>query len=304
MGIDMGRILNFGSFNIDEVYSVSQFVKPGETAFARKVERFPGGKGLNQSIAAARAGAQIWHAGKIGQDGGFLRDLLVENGVHVEFVRQTQGFNGRAVIQVDEKGENCILLYQGANYEMTQGFISETLAHFGSGDLLMLQNEVNLLPVLVREAKKKGMLVALNPSPMTEDIFSCGLEQVDFLLINEVEGEALSGESEPEKILEALHFRYPGCRLILTLGGDGSLYLGPEGRFEQAIFPVKAVDTTAAGDTFAGYFLTCCLTGMPVPRCLELSSRAAALAVSKMGASVSIPVMSQVLEWEEQENKK
>lgn len=290
----MGRILNFGSLNLDEMFQVLHFVRPGETLVPEKVERIPGGKGLNQSVAAARAGGAVWHAGAVGEDGAFLTALLDSCGVHTELVETVPGLSGKAVIQVDASGENCILLYPGANHGVTEEAVEKALAQFGAGDLLLLQNEINRLPEILREGKRRGMLAALNPSPVTPEVLGLPLEELDFLIFNEIEGEALSGQDRPEGMLEELSRRCPGCRLILTLGKEGAYYRGPEGQRFQPSFAVEAVDTTAAGDTFAGYFFACWLAGYSPEECLEWAAGAAALAVSRRGASVSIPQMGEV----------
>ena len=297
----MSRILNLGSLNIDEVYSVERFVKPGETVSARKVEQFPGGKGLNQSVAAARAGGQVWHAGKIGRDGAFLKEVLEGSGVHTEYVGQDEGFSGKAVIQVEDSGENCILLYQGANFRLDKEEVEIVLRQFSSGDFLILQNEVNLVKPAIVLGKELGLRIVFNPSPAAAEILSYPLEWVNYLLFNEVEGEFLTGETDPAKILDCLGEKYRHCCLVLTLGKEGSWYHGPQGRYYQPAFPVETVDTTGAGDTFTGYFIAGLSQGMDVKACLRFASRASALAVSRMGASVSIPWRREVEEWEKKE---
>lgn len=162
------KILNFGSLNIDYTYSVDHIVHPGETITSGSLEVFPGGKGLNQSIALARAGADVYHAGLIGEDGIFLRDLCRESGVKTGYIRETETRTGNAIIQVSEKGENCIILYPGANREQTEEYIDEVLKGFGEGDVLLLQNEINLLDYLISKGAEKGMKIVLNPSPFDE----------------------------------------------------------------------------------------------------------------------------------------
>ena len=138
-----GRILNFGSLNIDRVYRVEHFVKPGETIASKGYQCFPGGKGLNQSIAAARAGARVFHAGTVGADGDFLIKLLSESGADVRYVRKTDGITGHALIQVSDAGENCIILYPGANFDNDTAYMEQVLSGFSAGDILMLQNEIS-----------------------------------------------------------------------------------------------------------------------------------------------------------------
>ena len=292
------KILNFGSLNVDYVYSVDYFVRAGETLKANSREVLPGGKGLNQSVALARAGAQVYHAGCIGADGEFLRQLLNKKGVNTEYLRTIDGMQGHTIIQVDKKGENCILLYGGTNRLIGDSQIDETLAHFGQGDWLVLQNEVNSLPRIVDAAFARGMRIVLNPSPYEE-----GLKEVDFgklswLLVNEVEACQCSGSDEPERAWDVLHARYPGLSVLITLGRAGSIAhaVGPEGvdTVRQQAFRADAVDTTAAGDTFTGFFIGGLAEGRPLNECMRRASMASAISVTRMGAAVSIPKVEEV----------
>ena len=292
------KILNFGSLNVDYVYSVDYFVRAGETLKANSREVLPGGKGLNQSVALARAGAEVYHAGCIGADGEFLRELLNAKGVNTDYLRTIDGMQGHTIIQVDKKGENCILLYGGTNRSIGDSQIDETLAHFGPGDWLVLQNEINSLPRIVDAAFARGMRIVLNPSPYEE-----GLKEVDFgklswLLVNEVEACQCSGSDEPERAWDVLHARYPGLSVLITLGGAGSIAYSvtAEGldTVRQQAFQADAVDTTAAGDTFTGYFIGGLAEGRPMAECMRRASMASAIAVTRMGAAVSIPKRQEV----------
>lgn len=292
------KILNFGSLNVDYVYSVDYFVRAGETLKANSREVLPGGKGLNQSVALARAGAQVYHAGCIGADGEFLRQLLNKKGVNTEYLRTIDGMQGHTIIQVDKKGENCILLYGGTNRRIGDSQIDETLAHFGQGDWLVLQNEVNSLPRIVDAAFARGMRIVLNPSPYEE-----GLKEVDFgklswLLVNEVEACQCSGSDEPERAWDVLHARYPRLSVLITLGSAGSIAhaVGPDGvdTVRQQAFRADAVDTTAAGDTFTGFFIGGLAEGRPLNECMRRASMASAISVTRMGAAVSIPKVEEV----------
>ncbi|MBO5051560.1 MAG: ribokinase [Clostridia bacterium] len=288
------RILNYGSLNIDETYAVPHFVQAGETLAPTAFARNTGGKGLNQSVALSRAGAKVYHAGCIGADGEFLTDFLTAAGVDCRFVRRVDTPTGRAIIQVVPAGQNCILLYGGANQAQREGDMRETLSHFDAGDVLLLQNEINGIDFLVREAHARGMRVALNPSPFDEGLLALPTEAIDYLILNEVEAAAMSGKEEPAAALRALRARYPHANVLLTLGSQGSLYSGREGDFAQQAYRVRAVDTTGAGDTFTGYFLASVSAGMPVPQAMELSARAAAVAVTRNGAAVAIPTPAEI----------
>lgn len=288
------RILNFGSINIDNVYHVDDFVQPGETKKSLGFEVFPGGKGLNQSVALARAGADVYHAGKIGADGLWLVELMRQSGVQVNLVRESDCNTGKAIIQVSNAGQNAIILYDGANQTMDPVFIDEVLSNFQAGDILVLQNETNMVPEIINQAWERGMRIALNPSPANEVIRQCHLGKVRWLLLNEIEGEWLTGKKMPEEIADALVESYPNMEVVLTLGGQGVLYRSREKKCYQEAFKVDVVDTTGAGDTFTGYFLKCAAAGESPEKALRTASKAASIAVSRLGAAVSIPYWKEV----------
>ena len=290
----MAHILSYGSLNLDLVYQVPHFVQAGETLSSTSRTVHCGGKGLNQSIAAARAGGTVSHAGKIGGDGTVLTDILRKSGVDTDFVTVGDGPSGHAVIQVDPSGQNCILLFGGCNQEITPEEIDRALAHFQTGDYLILQNEINGLDYLITQAARRGLRIVFNPSPIDESIFRLPLGEAWLLIFNEIEGGALAGCDDEEGILNTLRQRWPRCRLLLTLGSHGCVYDDGQRRLRQSIYQVGTVDTTAAGDTFTGYFLSALLKELPVAQALELASRASALAVTRKGAVPSIPLWDEV----------
>lgn len=290
------KILNFGSLNIDNVYEVEHFLRPGETLGSGRLEIFCGGKGLNQSIAMAKAGAVVFHAGCVGKnDGENLLNVLKKAGVDVSLIRHTDGVTGHAIIQVDKSGQNCILLFGGANQEITKEQVDHTLAGFEAGDLLLLQNEINELSYIIEQAKRKGMKIYLNPSPVTEGLLKLPLDLVDCFVLNEIEASDLSGEDVPEETLPMLlRNKYGQAEILLTLGERGSVYWDGATLLKQPAFSVKAVDTTAAGDTFTGFFIARTAAGAGREEALFTASKAAAVAVSRKGASVSIPTLEEV----------
>lgn len=290
------KVLNFGSLNLDYVYQVESILIPGETQASKDRQTFCGGKGLNQSIALAKAGIPVYHAGMIGEEGDILLETCKENGVNTEFICQIPGPGGHTVIQVDKDGQNCILLFGGANRSITREFVDEVLDSFTKGDIILLQNEINELDYIIDKAYEKGMMIILNPSPFDNNLKACDLTKVSLFLVNEIEGYQITGEKEPEKILAAVKEKYPSAKIVLTLGGEGSAYQDETGIYHQGIFKVKAVDTTAAGDTFTGYFISSIIDGMPVQEGLELAAKASAIAVSRPGATASIPLKKEVLE--------
>lgn len=288
------KVLNFGSLNLDYVYAVDHMVTAGETLASRGMQTFCGGKGLNQSIALARAGVPVYHAGLIGEEGEILFETCRESGVNTEFIRRIPGKSGHTIIQVDRDGQNCILLYGGANRSMTREYVDEVLGHFEKGDMLLLQNEINLLAYIIDRARERGMEIVLNPSPYDHHLDSCDFSKISWFLLNEIEGWQVTGEKEPDRILAKLGELYPEARVVLTLGSEGSVYQYKEERYRQGIYKVEVRDTTAAGDTFTGYFIASILEGMPVPDGLRLAARASAIAVSRDGATSSIPVREEV----------
>lgn len=288
------KVLNFGSLNLDYVYSVDHMVTPGETLASYGMNVFCGGKGLNQSIALAKAGVEVYHAGLIGEEGEILLKTCQEGGVDSRYIRKTTEKSGHTIIQVDKDGQNCILLYGGANQSITREYVDEVLSHFEKGDILLLQNEINLLDYIINQAYEKGMMIILNPSPYNEKLDSCDFKKISMLLLNEVEGAQVTGEKDEKKILVRLRELYPDMQVILTLGKDGSVYQYKDQVYRQGIFSVQAVDTTAAGDTFTGYFISSILEGMPVEEGLKLAAKASAIAVSREGATASIPVKAEV----------
>jgi ribokinase len=288
------KVLNFGSLNIDYVYSVDHILKEGETISSKKLEVFPGGKGLNQSIALARAGVPVCHAGAVGPEGEMLLELCAENGVNTEYIRRVDMKSGHTIIQVDKNGQNSILLFGGSNQAQTEEHIGQVLEHFGEGDMLVLQNEINCLDVIIDKAYARGMTIVLNPSPYDEKLNACDMRKVSWFLLNEVEAEQMTGESDIARMPGALLAKYPDARFVLTLGSRGSVYKDARSEYHQDIFPVKAVDTTAAGDTFTGYFLASFIEGKSIPEALKTAALASSIAVSRPGASSSIPRKEEI----------
>lgn len=295
------RALNFGSLNIDYVYSVPHGVKAGETLSASSMQIFCGGKGLNQSIALAKAGVEVYHAGNIGTDGSVLTELLKANGIDTSFTEKRDGSSGHAVIQVDANGQNSILVYGGANKAATDSQIKRVLSHFGKGDCLFLQNETNCVSSLIKTGYERGMTVVLNPSPITDDVKTYPLELLSWLVINETEGKELTEQTDGLRIIEVLGNRYPNVNILLTLGSRGSLSKFNGEIYSQKAYSVKAVDTTAAGDTFTGFFFAF-LEEKGVIESLKIASAASAVAVSRKGASDSVPAVCEVEDFLEANN--
>lgn len=291
------KILNFGSLNIDYVYQVEHFVQAGETISSTRRETFPGGKGLNQSVALSRSGSEVYHAGGIGRyDGQFLKELLRDSNVNTDFVQEMDCPTGHAIIQVNSKGNNCILLFGGANVQLDKLYIDEVFKNFDEGDYLVLQNEVNNLDYIVKSAHKKKMVIFLNPSPFNSVITDLNLDMVDCFLLNEIEAQSMCGieTDDIDELIEEMKRKFPKAKFVLTLGKDGVCYFDDENMCRHGIYDVEVVDTTAAGDTFSGYFISSISKNLCVEESLKIASIASSMAVSKSGAAVSIPLLEEV----------
>lgn len=287
-------ILNFGSLNIDHVYRVDNFVLPGETKHTRSYTVNSGGKGLNQSIAAARAGSQVFHAGIAGRDGGFLVEMLQSSGVNTSLMLHSDEVSGHAIIQVTDSGQNCILLYGGTNQMLTEDYVDQTLDEFGSEGFVLLQNETNLVGEIIEKAARKGLRVALNAAPYAENVITYPVNRLDWLIVNEVEGAGIVGGEADESLLQRLAERYPQTGVLLTLGSRGAQCFRNGHYARIGSCKVQAVDTTAAGDTFSGYFLSGVLEGLSLAETLRLATVASALCVQRPGAANSIPMRAEV----------
>lgn len=290
-------ILNFGSICIDHVYRVPHFVRPGETLPSTDYRVFAGGKGFNQTLALARAGVQVSHAGATGTDGRWLLDLLTAEGVDQSAIEITPTPSGHAVIQVNDQGENAIVLYAGANRTIGTAHIDRVLERFGHGDTLLLQNEISHVDYLIRRGHERGMRIIFNPAPMDPSVAGLPLDLVALLVVNEVEARDLTGattthpsvDPTPDELLDRLRGRMPGTTVVLTLGGAGAIWQDTHQRIHAPAFPVDVIDTTGAGDTFTGYLLASLTQGMSPAAAMARAAKAAALCVSRPGAADSIP---------------
>ena len=280
--------------NLDHVYQVPHFVQPGETICAAGMNLFCGGKGLNQSMAVAKAGGKVCHAGIVGEDGGGMVEELCRAGVDVSLIRRAPGPSSHTVIQVDPSGQNSIIVYSGENMRLSARDLDQILSGFEAGDLILLQNELFGSPLMMEKAAAKGLTVILNPSPADEGLRAFPLDKVDWFILNEIEGALLTGESVPEKILDALAALYPRASVVLTHGAAGAYLRAGSLRLFQPAFPVKAVDTTAAGDTFTGYFIAGLAENLPFETVMKRAALAAAIAVSRPGAAGSVPLRAEV----------
>lgn len=293
------KVLNFGSLNIDHVYQVKDFVRAGETIQSLSYNKFAGGKGLNQSIALARANAEVIHAGRIGSDGRFLLQLLADNQVDTSEIEVIETENsGHAMIQVSEKGQNSIVLFGGANQNISEAQINRAMKKMQSGDYLLLQNEISKMSKIIESGAKQGLKIFFNPAPMTDEAFNYPLNLIDTFVVNETEAVGLSGvaSNDYQVVAKALQKSYPNANILMTLGANGVAYLGSnetEILFMEAPKVAQVVDTTAAGDTFIGYFLATIASGLDVQTALSQASKASGLCIQCAGAAPSIPYLKE-----------
>ncbi len=288
------KILNFGSLNIDYVYKVDHFVKAGETISSKDMQTFCGGKGLNQSISLAKSGCEVYHAGKIGIDGALLRNELIKSKVNTQYLLKGSGPSGHAIIQVEQGGQNSIILFGGENEKISIENIDGILKDFSKGDLILLQCEISNVDYIVEAAYEKGITIILNPSPINKHLAKIDISKVSYLILNEIEGAELTGKGHFDSIVEELLKKYKDIKIVLTLGENGVIYADKDRKVKQCIYKTKVVDTTAAGDTFTGYFIAGLIKGLTTEETLRLAAKASSIAVSRKGAAVSIPYYEEV----------
>ncbi|MBR1780160.1 MAG: ribokinase [Oscillospiraceae bacterium] len=289
------KIVNLGSLNVDHVYRVDQFIVAGETKACQSLAENAGGKGLNQSVAAARTGVEVYHAGFVGQGSAILTDALTRGGVRLDLLETKDIPNGHAIIQVDDNGQNCIIIYGGTNQCLTEEYIDRVLGQLTGDDMLLLQNETNLVPYAIEAAHARGIPVAMNVAPMDEKAKRYPLGKLRWLVVNEIEGAALAGGSTFEETMDNLIAAYPETGIVLTLGSEGAWFHDGDRDIRMGCAKVpKVVDTTAAGDTFLGYFLAGMLNQLDPAEALRRATFASALTIQSPGAADSIPNAAQV----------
>lgn len=299
------NVIVLGSVNRDHVYSLDHIVCPGETVTSHGLNINWGGKGLNQAISLAKAGQKVkLAAAAAGSDYDGLAKLAQENGLDISLVKKTDTMTGHAVIQVASDGQNSIIVSPGANSEIDSAYIDSVIDSMNDDDVILLQNEISYIdndgmavssdPYIIGKASAKGIKVVLNPSPVSDEMREWPLDKVSTIILNETEGHAITGETVPDKILDFFTRRYPKMKVVLTLGSDGSFCLSDGHVSHAEAYKVKAVDTTAAGDTFLGYFICAVMSGMTDGDALDLASRASAIAVTRKGAAVSVPRYDEV----------
>lgn len=290
------KVLCFGSANLDHVYKVDHFTVPGETQGCLEYNIKCGGKGVNQAIAMSLAGNDTYFAGIIGSDGGLLKDALVDKGVCIDYMKISNRPTGHAIIEVDQSGQNHILLYGGTNKEIDFEYIDEVLSHFSKGDIVVLQNEINNVPYIIERCYEKEMKIFFNAAPYDKTVQNYPIEKVTWLVVNETEGAALSNEEDYEKILQTLKQKYPHTHILFTMGKEGSRVLTDKEDVKVEALKVNAIDTTGAGDTYIGYFVRGIVEEMSLLETAQMATKASAIAVTRFGAVDSIPRYEEVFD--------
>jgi len=295
----MQRLVVIGSINMDLVSRVPDFPQPGETIHGQETAYFAGGKGANQAVAAARSGGNVAFVGAVGTDpfGRTLVDGLASHGIDTRFVMTKEGSSGLALITVNEAGENCIVLSGGSNRKFQPSdIVPEQLA---DASAVLLQNEISWDTNVhaFRLCRSLGIPVIYNPAPamkLPEEVYPL----IHTLVVNETEASLIGGSSVEDAAsarAAGAHFLSRGIsRVIVTLGSKGCVYVSHDEEWVIPSFPVKAVDTTAAGDTFIGAYAAAAMQhGLAVPDALRFASAAAAIAVTREGAQASIPTREE-----------
>jgi ribokinase len=295
-------VLVFGSLNLDLVTYADKLPAIGETIVGEKLLKFPGGKGLNQAIAARRAGSEVLMVGSIGNDadGDYLFDILKSENIDPKFITKTSEQTGIAVIEVSKSAENRIIIIAGANSKTR--FSNEVLTSSPSVTVSLAQLETPIAEVakFIHESKAAGKITILNPAPI-QKLDQQLLQDTDYLIANETEASFLIGSavehlSKDEAVTIARQLQKNGSKkVIITLGEQGSVYLDQEKELFTPAYKVKAVDTTAAGDAFCGAFATAISENKPVEYALKFASAAGGLAATKAGAVPSLPTQQEIL---------
>lgn len=278
-------IWNLGSINIDHVYRVPHLPAPGETLSALDYSQGLGGKGANQSVAAARAGAICHHIGAIGPGSDWVLDELAGYGVDLAHVTVGRVPTGHAIINVDPQAENSIVIYPGANRAMTAEMLAAALAGADAGDSLLLQNETSDQAEAAAMAAAKGLRVIYSAAPFDIASVRAVLPHVTLLVMNEIEAEQL----------RAAEGRLPSLDCIITKGAQGAEWISPTtAPIMLPAFKVTPVDTTGAGDTFIGTLAAALDLGLAPEAAMRRASAASAIQVTRPGAAQAIPTAAEV----------
>lgn len=281
-------IFNFGSINIDHVYRLQTLPRPGETIASRSLTLGLGGKGANQSIAAALAGREVRHIGAMGEADGWVLDRLRGAGVDVSRIaRLPDEPTGHAIIMVEDSGENAIVVHAGANRAMAERAVLDALSEIGPADTLLLQNETAHQQAAAAHARAAGARVIYSAAPFEVEAVRAVMPHVAILAVNAGEAAHLAAE---------LGANLPCEGMVVTLGARGAEYrdLRSGELTSQGAFAVTPVDTTGAGDCFAGWFAAGLDAGQTAAGALRHAAAAAAMQVTRPGAAGAMPTLAEV----------
>jgi len=283
------KILNYGSLNIDYVYNVDSLVKPGTTKADKGLKVMSGGKGLNQSVAIAKAGySNIYHAGNIGRNGEFLKLTLLEHNIKINFIEKSKADTGHAIVQISDEGEHTIIVHGGSNYCNDIDVMNRVIKEFAEGDILLVQNEINDVKHIIEKAYDRKMRIFLNPASFHETVYTFDLDKVDTLILNEQELYQLTKCYDFHEAINML--KAHRLNIVVTLGEKGGKYFTQDMKeYTYQSYGVDVVDTTAVGDAFVGYFVAGMASGDSIKNVLDRSSKAGALAATIEGSAISIP---------------
>lgn len=289
------KVLNFGSINIDHVYRVAHFVQPGETQASMSLTTVLGGKGANQSAATAQAGCLVAHIGQLGTVDSWCIKELAALGVDTGYISLVDGSSGHAIIQVNDAGENAIVLHGGANRSLQITQLEAAMQDNPSAEYLLLQNEVNDIGDAIELAHARQLKIVFNPAPMDKSVVHLPLDKIHTLILNQGEAQQLSGLNKPEMALDYLARKFSDTRIIITLGANGAVWQKGAERQHCASPKVTPIDTTGAGDTFVGYFVAGLVDQLETKMNLHRACKAAAIATTTAGAIPSIPRLDDVI---------
>lgn len=303
------HVLVVGSLNMDLVVRMPQIPRPGETLLGGVFKTFPGGKGANQAVAAARLGARVTMVGCVGNDafGKEMRDMLAAEGIdNTHVLIHPEMATGVALIQVDDRGQNSIAVASGANFQLTREDVERTIGVISEFDVLVmpLETPMETIRAAAQMASQRGAKVLLNPAP-AQTLDRSLLELVDVLIPNEYEAAIMTGisalSSDAETRDAAAKLLALGTRkLIITRGSQGAMLFEQNTESTISAFPVNVVDTTAAGDCFVGALAVALCEDKPLLDAAEFASAAAALAVTRDGAQPSLPRREEVMQFLDQ----
>ena len=279
---------------IDRVVRVEELPRAGETLAALSSATFPGGKGANQAAAAAMCGARVRMLGRTGVDGAFIVDALRYAGVETSSIETKDATSGAALVMVNHRGENAIVIAKESNTRISLIDVEEFLTPATTGDIVLLQNECALLAETIAHASARGLRVWLNAAPADDSLRVIAFEKLAGLVVNETEAHALTGEVDPPRALELLSERMPSGIVIITLGASGAIAASGRERHAHAGFVVNARDTVGCGDAFVGAFLAAIAEGIDMPRALTRANAAGALSAMSEGAIPSLPSRAEV----------